>query len=96
MSSFSIRSSLSKGLPMLSIPIIVLGVILGSRSFYFLEYFHVISGSAWTGIDLVMGIFFSYIMAGLNNRERVEVSKRLTPMMLFFMPSIATTTVTAG
>ena len=95
-SSFSIRNSLSKGLPMLLIPIIVLGIILGSRSFYFLEYFHVISGSAWTGIDLVMGIFFSYIMAGLNNRERVEVSKRLTPMMLFFMPSIATTTVTAG
>lgn len=93
---FSIRNSLSKGLPMLLIPPIVLGIILASRSFYFLEYFHVISGSAWTGIDLVMGIFFSYIMVGMNNHERVEVSKRLTPMMLFFMPSISTTTVTAG
>jgi hypothetical protein len=93
---FSIRNSLSRGLWMLLIPPVILIVIIISKNFYFLEYFHVISGSAWTGVDLVMGIFFSYIMAGLNNRERVEVSKRLTPMMLFFMPSISTTTVTAG
>lgn len=81
---------------MLIIPLLVLSLIMIFHNFYFLEYFHVISGSAWTGIDLVMGVFFSYIMIGLDNRERVEVSKRLTPMMLFFMPSISTTTVTAG
>lgn len=93
---FSIRASLSKGLPMLVIPLLIFGIIMVFHDLYFLEYFHVISGSAWTGVDLVMGVFFSYIMKGLNNRERVEISKRLTPMMLFFMPSISTTTVTAG
>jgi len=93
---FGIINSMAKGLPMLIIPIAILAVILIFQNFYFLEYFHVISGSAWTGIDLVMGIFFSYIMFGLDNRERVEISKRLTPMMLFFMPSISTTTITAG
>lgn len=87
---------LSRGLPMLLIPPAILSAILVSRDFYFLEYFHVISGSAWTGMDLVMGIFFAYIMRGLTNPQRAEVSKRLTPVMLFFMPSIATTTVTAG
>ncbi len=81
---------------MLIIPPAFLAIIIARRNFYFLEYFHVLSGSAWTGMDLVMGIFFAYIMKGLGNQDRAEVSKRLTPVMLFFMPAISTTTVTAG
>lgn len=87
---------LARGLPMLLIPPILLVVIIFSHSFYFLEYFHVIAGSAWTGMDLVMGLFFAFVMRGLSNPERAEVSKRLVPTMLFFMPSIASVTVTAG
>ena len=94
--NYSISGSLKRGLPMLIIPPALLAIIIASRSFYFLEYFHVLSGSAWTGMDLVMGIFFAYIMKGLGNQDRAEVSKRLTPVMLFFMPAISTTTVTAG
>jgi len=96
MQPYSIRASLSKGLPMLLIPIIILIAIILSGNFYFLEYFHVLSGSAWTGMDLIMGIFFAYIMHGLRNDERAEVSKRLIPVMLFFMPAISTTTTSAG
>ncbi len=94
--NISIRDSLRVGLPMLIIPPVLMVIILISGNFYFLEYFHVISGSAWTGMDLLMGIFFAYIMKGLGDRERAEVSKRLTPMMLFFMPAISLTTITAG
>jgi hypothetical protein len=94
--SFDIKSSLSYGLPLLLIPPILLVIILLSKSFYFLEYFHVISGSAWTGMDLVMGIFFAYIMRGLKPFQRAEISKRLIPTMLFFMPAISTVTITAG
>ncbi len=94
--SFNFRTSMERGMTMLLIPVILLIVIIFSRSFYFLEYFHVIAGSAWTGMDLVMGLFFSFVMRGLSNSERLEVSKRLIPTMLFFMPSIASVTVTAG
>jgi hypothetical protein len=87
---------MKRGVPMLLIPIVVLIAVLFSNDFYFLEYFHVITGSAWTGMDLVMGLFFAFVMRGLSNAERVEVSKRLIPTMLFFMPSIASVTVTAG
>jgi hypothetical protein len=87
---------LKRGLPMLLVPVVLLLIILFSNDFYFLEYFHVITGSAWTGMDLVMGLFFAFVMRGLSNPERVEVSKRLIPTMLFFMPSIASVTVTAG
>ena len=85
-----------RGLPMLIVPVAILILIILAKSFYFLEYFHVASGSAWTGMDLVMGIFFGYIMAGLSPKQRGEVAIRLTPVMLFFMSSIATTTITAG
>ena len=91
-----LKSTLPKGLILLLTPIIILIGILISGNFYLLEYFHVLSGSAWTGMDLIMGIFFAYIMRGLRNDERAEVSKRLIPVMLFFMPAIATTTITAG
>ncbi|MGC8514904.1 MAG: hypothetical protein ACP5OC_02060 [Thermoplasmata archaeon] len=85
-----------RGIPMLLVPIILLLAVIFSGDFYYLEYFHVITGSAWTGMDLVMGLFFAFVMRGLSNTERVEVSKRLIPTMLFFMPSIASVTVTAG
>ena len=91
-----LKSTLPKGLILLLTPIIILIGILISGNFYLLEYFHVLSGSAWTGMDLIMGIFFAYIMRGLRNDERAEVSKRLIPVMLFLMPAIATTTITAG
>ena len=94
--SFNFRTSMERGLALLLIPVILLVIILLSRSFYFLEYFHVLAGSAWTGMDLVMGLFFAFVMKGLSNLERLEVSKRLIPTMLFFMPSIASVTVTAG
>ncbi|WP_393971411.1 hypothetical protein OXIME_001687 [Oxyplasma meridianum] len=94
--AFFMRSIMWTGLPMLLIPPAIMVAIIINGNFYFLEYFHVISGSAWTGMDLVMGIFFAYIMKGLGDAEKAEVSKRLTPMMLFFMPAISTTTVTAG
>ncbi len=93
---FGLRNSLQRGLPMLLTPIIILAVILISGNFYFLEYFHVIAGSAWTGMDLVMGLFFAFVMRGISNPQKAEVSKRLIPSMLFFMPAIATATVTAG
>lgn len=43
-----------------------------------------------------MGIFIAHIMRGLRPEQRTEIAMRLTPIMLFFMPSIATVTITAG
>ncbi|PYB67528.1 hypothetical protein DMB44_08915 [Thermoplasma sp. Kam2015] len=93
---FSLGASMKRGLPMLIIPPILLLIILLFRNFYTLEYFHVLAGSIWTGMDLVLGLFFAYVMKGLNNIQRTRISMRLTPTMLFFMPSIAAVTITAG
>ncbi len=90
------RRIMKRGIPMLFTPIILFIVILLYRNFYFLEYFHAVSGSIWTGIDLFMGIFIAHIMRGLRPDQRTEIAMRLTPIMLFFMPAIATATITAG
>jgi hypothetical protein len=87
---------LRRGIPMLLVPVVLLVVILLYRNFYFLEYFHAVSGSIWTGIDLFMGLFIAYIMRGLRPDQRTEIAMRLTPIMLFFMPAVATATITAG
>ena len=87
---------LRRGIPMLLVPVVLLVVILLYRNFYFLEYFHAVSGSIWPGIDLFMGLFIAYIMRGLRPDQRTEIAMRLTPIMLFFMPAVATATITAG
>ncbi len=50
----------------------------------------------WTGIDLFMGIFGRTVMTKISPMSRVEVAKRLTPTMLFLMPSIAAVATAAG
>lgn len=93
---FNTKNSMIRGLPMLIIPPALLVIIILANNFFSLEYFHVVAGSTWTGMDLVLGLFFSYVMKGLNNEERTKIAMRLTPTMLFFMPSISAVTVTAG
>ncbi len=94
--NFTKRGSLSVGIPMLVIPVILLLVVLLFHSFLFLDYLHVASGLTWTGMDLTLGLFFSNVMKGLKNEQRARVAIRLTPVMLFFMPSISSVTITAG
>ena len=78
------------------IPIAALAVALASGDFLLLDYVHVITGGMWTGIDIFMGIFGRTVMMRISPPARVEVAKRLTPTLLFLMPSIAAVATTAG
>ncbi len=95
-SRFNMKNSFIRGFAMLMVPPVLLVIILLVHDFYFLEYFHVVAGSMWTGMDLILGIFFSYVMRGLDNFEKTRISMRLTPTMLYFMPAISAPTITAG
>lgn len=61
-----------------------------------LNYVHVITGGTWTGIDLFMGTIMSRIMLSLDVQSRVEVAKRLTPLLMIFMPTLSAVAITAG
>ncbi len=79
-----------------AVPIVAFMAALISGSIVLLDYVHVMTGGMWTGIDLFMGIFGRTVMMKIPPPSRVEVAKRLTPTMLFLMPSIASVATTAG
>jgi hypothetical protein len=80
----------------LAIPILALLLALLSGSLFLLDYVHVLTGATWTGIDLFMGLVMSRVLKGLTPDGRVQVIKKLVPIMLFLMPSLASVAITAG
>ena len=80
----------------LSIPIIALATVMSLGNLLALNYVHVLMGGTWTGIDLFMGIGMSRVMKGLEPAARIQVIKKLVPIMLFLMPSLATAAITSG
>lgn len=80
----------------LAVPVVALIAALLSGSLLLLNYVHVLIAGTWTGIDLFMGLVMSRVMRGLSPQSRVEVIKKLVPMMLFFMPGLASVGITAG
>jgi hypothetical protein len=80
----------------LAVPIVALIVALLSGRLLLLNYVHVLTGGTWTGIDLFMGLVMSRVLRGLSPQNRVEIIKKLVPIMLFFMPALASVAITAG
>lgn len=78
------------------IPTILVIIVLWVRNLTILDYTHVLLGGTWTGIDLFMGLVISRVMIKMSVGARIEFIRRLVPMMLFFMPTIASLAITAG
>jgi hypothetical protein len=78
------------------IPASLTTVVILLRNLTILDYTHVLLGGTWTGIDLFMGLVMSRVMIKMSPGARIELIKRLVPMMLFFMPTIASLAITAG
>jgi hypothetical protein len=69
---------------------------VAARRLAWLDGVHVLTGGAWTGFDLYMGLVFSRILRSLEPPARVEVAKRLAPTTFFILPSLAATAITSG
>ena len=70
--------------------------VLNHDSHWFLNFFHVITGLMWTGIDLFMGFVIGPILRRLDLSARRAIVTRLVPRMLFLMPTLAIAASTAG
>ena len=79
----------------LLIPVLTLIAAVWSGSLLFLNYVHVLTGGTWTGVDLFMGLVMSRVLKGLRPEVRAEFIKKLVPIMLFFMPALASVAITA-
>ena len=68
----------------------------GAGQWWFLVYVHVFTAILWTGTDIFMGFILGPIMRRVDFPVRRAIIVRLMPRMLFYMPTVAGVTTTAG
>jgi hypothetical protein len=85
-----------KGLPRVAVALIALVVAIAVNKLWPVEFLHVVFGSAWTVIDLFLGLVLGPIMGRMSIPARVEFTTRLMPKMLLIMPTVVTITLAAG
>ena len=80
----------------IAIPITALIAAIQSDGLWLLYYVHIFSAILWTGTDIFMGFILGPIMRRVDVPTRRAITLRLAPRMLFYMPTVATVTTTAG
>ena len=85
-----------RGLALVAVAFVALIVAIAANKFWPLEFLHVVFGSAWTIIDLFLGLVLGPIMAQMPPQARVAFTTRLMPKMLLIMPTVVTVTLAAG
>jgi hypothetical protein len=85
-----------KGLP---IVVAIVGGLFAAIAFdrlWALEFYHVVGGGLWTGIDLFVGLVVGPILGRLSVQARIEFLTRFMPKMLLIMPTLVTMTLASG
>jgi hypothetical protein len=85
-----------KGLPIVAAVFVALIVVISANQLWALEFAHVVFGSAWTIIDLFLGLVLGPIIGRMSIAARVEFTTRLMPKMVLIMPTVVTVTLAAG
>ena len=84
------------GLPAVGVILVALVVSIQGNWSWALDFFHVVGGGLWTGVDLFMGFVIGPIMRKLSIPARIELTTRLMPKMLLIMPTLVTMTLASG
>ena len=78
------------------IPIGALIVAILSANLLLLNYVHVFTAVLWTGTDIFMAFLLGPVLRNVSLSSRKEVISWLMPKMVFYMPTVAAVTTTAG
>jgi uncharacterized membrane protein len=89
--TISVRSNI-----WITVPIGALIVAILTANFLLLNYVHVFTSMLWTGTDIFMAFLLGPILRGVSLSTRKEVISWLMPKMVFYMPTVASLTTTAG
>jgi len=93
-SSFSIVPL--RGLPIAAVVLIGLVVSVAGNWTWALDFYHVVGGGLWTGIDLFMGFVVGPTIGRLAIPARIELTTRLMPKLLLIIPTLVTMTLASG
>jgi hypothetical protein len=78
----------------LAFALLIAGIL--SDKLWPLEFLHVVFGSAWTIIDLFLGLVLGPIMGRMAISSRIDFTTKLMPKMLLIMPTVVTVSLAAG
>src|ERR671918_1436312 len=78
------------------IPIVAVIVAILSANLLLLNYVHVFTAVLWTGTDIFMAFLLGPVLRNVSLATRKEVISWLMPKMVFYMPTVAAVTTTAG
>lgn len=84
------------GLPFAAAALVGLVVAVTLDKLWALDFFHVVAGGLWTGIDLFLGFIIGPVLGHLSIPARMEFSRRFMPKMVVLMPTLVIITLTAG
>jgi hypothetical protein len=84
------------GLPVVGLVVAGLVASIAADWSWGLDFYHVVGGGLWTGVDLFMGFVIGPIMRRLSIPARIELTMRLMPKMLLIMPTLVTMTLASG
>src|SRR2546427_4496797 len=85
-----------RGLPFVALAIGGVIAAIASNELWALNFFHVVGGGLWTGIDLFVGFVVGPIIGRMSIPSRIEFSTRFMPKMLLIMPTVVTMTLATG
>jgi hypothetical protein len=84
------------GLPIVGVALVLLVVAIAGNWLWALDFFHIVGGGLWTGIDLFVGLIIGPILGRLSIPARVEFAARFMPKMLLIMPTLVVMTLASG
>jgi hypothetical protein len=85
-----------KGLPIVGAVLVALVVAIAGNWLWALDFFHIVGGGLWTGIDLFVGLVIGPIIGGMSIPARMEFSARFMPKMVLIMPTLVICTLASG
>ena len=81
---------------MIIVPWLFFIIFVASGNLLLLDYIHVLIGAIWTGTDVFLGLIFNRVIKTLDGRTKYDISQRILPMSLYFIPSATILTPLAG
>lgn len=78
------------------IPIGALIIAIATANFLLLNYVQIFTSILWTGTDVFMAFLLGPVLRKVSLSTRKEIISWLMPKMVFYMPTVASVTTTAG
>ncbi len=85
-----------RGLPVVAVVLVGLVVAIATNRLWAIDFFHVVGGGLWTGVDLFVGLVIGPILGRMSVQSRMEFSARFMPKMILIMPTLVVVTLAAG